>query len=70
MPPCLSFALGVGLPVAGKPFMPVGIGPGPAAATLRVPTAEPLRSRFGATQPAADGGYRFTGTDICCDILE
>ena len=48
----------------------VGIGPGPAAALVRLPNGAALQSRRGATQPTADGWYRFTGTDICCDILE
>ena len=48
----------------------VGIGPGPAAALVRVPNGAALQSRRGTTQPAADGWYRFAGIDVCCDILE
>ena len=48
----------------------VGLGPGPASATIPAATPQPLTSRLGATQRTGDGGYHFTGTDICCDILE
>ena len=42
-------------------------GPGPADGTF-VSTLK-LRSKYGKTVPAGNGTYRFSGTDICGDLL-
>lgn len=47
-----------------------GIGPGDSAATIHVEGAPGLRSRFGSSKPLGQGRYRFTGRDICADVLE
>lgn len=48
----------------------VGIGPGPAAATIQLPTAQKLKSTRGGTEALGPTQYRFTRTDICSDIRE
>jgi len=46
-----------------------GIGPGESTAVVRIPGKE-LRSKYGLCAPLGDGRYRFTGVDICADVLE
>lgn len=48
----------------------VGVGPGPAAATLRISAPHALTSRRGNTQALRPTEYRFTGENVCCDMLE
>lgn len=49
-----------------------GVGPGRTSGTVRVKLPENLtfRSRFGNTEQAAPGEFRFEGNDIACDIVE
>lgn len=46
-----------------------GDGPGPAEAILKLPHGLELKSRYGRTVRLEDGAYRFTGMDICSDLL-
>ncbi|MBN1554813.1 MAG: hypothetical protein JXA11_08705 [Phycisphaerae bacterium] len=46
-----------------------GIGPGQAEAVITTTAPMNLRSLYGRCKSLGDGKYRFTGTDICSDIL-
>ena len=46
-----------------------GDGPGKADALIKVPTGIDLKSKYGRTVKVSDGVYRFTGNNICSDLL-
>jgi hypothetical protein len=47
-----------------------GTGPGASEAEITVAGSANLKARYGKTQSVGNATYRFTGTDICSDVLE
>ena len=50
-------------------LLAAGIGPGASKAVIRVNTKKKLKSRYGKTTRLSDGSYRFSGNDICADLV-
>ena len=47
----------------------IGLGPGKSCLEFMVPSKTELKSKFGCTVNLGNGKYRFTGNDICSDVL-
>ena len=46
-----------------------GFGPGKSCLEFTIQSEPDLKSKFGGTVNLGKGKYRFTGNDICSDVL-